>query len=136
METAPDTGGEYTFVPAEERPPEAVPSEIPGPAIAPIAPLDPAPADRAAGIFSVPLVSYLEQGKYYLQIGAYSYAESVEAELSKLGNTYPLSVQAGDGPPLYRILVGPVNMGECGALLQRFKTIGYTDAFIRLIDSY
>jgi hypothetical protein len=32
---------------------------------------------------------------------------------------------------VYRVLVGPVNLGESGALLQRFKRSGYKDAFIK-----
>jgi hypothetical protein len=57
----------------------------------------------------------------------------VESALTRIGNTYPLAVQAGGSPerPLYRILVGPVNLGESSALLQRFKGNGYRDAFIR-----
>ncbi|MDR1374850.1 MAG: SPOR domain-containing protein, partial [Treponema sp.] len=57
----------------------------------------------------------------------------VESELNKLGRTYPLAVQSGGSPksPVYRILLGPVNLGESGALLRRFKGSGYQDAFIR-----
>jgi hypothetical protein len=57
----------------------------------------------------------------------------VENELGKIGRNYPLAIQnAGStGSPLYRILVGPVSKGESGALLQRFKGLGYRDAFLR-----
>lgn len=134
-ESVPESGitSEITLIPAEERPPEYAPEytvEIPPVEI----PLPNTPAPYApGGIFSVPVISRLESGQYYLQLGAYSYTDSVEAELLRLGRTYPLSVQIAGGPehPLYRILIGPVNMGECGALLQRFKTTGYSDAFIR-----
>jgi cell division septation protein DedD len=83
--------------------------------------------------FSVPLITMLERGRYYLQVAAYTKAEHVERELSKIGNIYPLAVQdVGDERnPLYRILVGPVNLGESGALLQQFKGLGYKDAFVR-----
>jgi cell division protein FtsN len=129
---ASDITSEITLIPAEERPPEAPGIMIP-PVEAPPMAASPVFTPSGQGIFPVPVISRLESGKYYLQLGAYSYTDSVEAELSRLGRTYPLSVQVAGGPerPLYRILVGPVNMGECGALLQRFKTIGYTDAFIR-----
>jgi cell division septation protein DedD len=102
-------------------PPAAVP-----PPLAPIAP--PLPE-----IFSVPLIQGLEQGKYYLQIGAFSRTDPVEALISKVGNGYPLAVQNGgtEEKPLYRLLIGPVNLGESGALLQRFKSIGYRDVFVR-----
>jgi len=47
--------------------------------------------------------------------------------------TYPLAVQnvGSDTNPMFRILLGPLNQGESGAMLQRFKSIGYSDAFIR-----
>jgi hypothetical protein len=84
-------------------------------------------------VFSVPVINSLEKGKYYLQLGAFSKAEAVEPELTRIGKTYPLTVQNSGSreKPVYRILLGPVNLGESGALLQRFKGIGYGDAFIR-----
>ncbi|MDR2102523.1 MAG: SPOR domain-containing protein [Treponema sp.] len=89
--------------------------------------------EPAAPSFSVPLISSLERGKYYLQLGAYSKTERVESEVSKIGKTYPLTIQTGGSSesPLYRILLGPVNLGESNALLERFRRLGYTDAFVR-----
>jgi cell division septation protein DedD len=81
----------------------------------------------------VPVIGSLEKGKYYLQIGAYSRADSVESEIGRIGKEYPLVVQNGGNAfaPVYRILVGPVNLGESGALLERFRSTGYGDAFVR-----
>ncbi|MDR1031289.1 MAG: SPOR domain-containing protein [Treponema sp.] len=83
--------------------------------------------------FSVPVIRSLETGKYYLQLRAYRQPELVELELSKIKSSYPLTVQYSGTPeqPLYRILLGPMNLGESGALLQRFKSSGYPDAFVR-----
>jgi hypothetical protein len=66
-------------------------------------------------------------------LGAFSKAESVESEISRIGRTYPLAIQNGGTSerPIYRILLGPVNLGESSALLERFKKSGYTDAFVR-----
>jgi cell division septation protein DedD len=104
-------------------------------------PIEPAALESAAlesakypgTVFSVPVIDRLERGKYYLQLAAFSRAESVEQELSKIDKVYPLAIQADGSPdrPLYRVLVGPVNLGESGALLQRFKGTGWGDAFIR-----
>jgi hypothetical protein len=57
----------------------------------------------------------------------------VEAELAKIDRSYPLAVQntGGAANPQYRILLGPVNSGEAGALLRRFKSLGYPEAFLR-----
>ncbi|MDR1301946.1 MAG: SPOR domain-containing protein [Treponema sp.] len=83
--------------------------------------------------FSVPVIRSLEKGKYYLQLRAYHQAELVELELSKIKSSYPVTIQYSGTPeqPLYRILLGPMNLGESGALLQRFKGTGYPDAFVR-----
>jgi hypothetical protein len=110
----------------------------------------PSPEDRAAIVspvqepspqvhsadgpfFSVPVITSLEPGQYYLQLGAFGIIELVEAELSRIGGHYPLVIQPGENSqtPIYRILLGPVNLGESGALIQQFKSLGYEDAFIR-----
>ena len=82
--------------------------------------------------FSVPVISNLESGMYYIQIGAYSIIDTVEYELSKHSNVYPMVVQDAGTPgnPVYRVLVGPLNLGESGAMLHRFRGI-YSDAFVR-----
>ena len=84
-------------------------------------------------VFSAPSISRLESGMYYLQLAAYSREETVRSELSRIDNNLPLAVMQGGNPgdPVYRILIGPVNLGESGALLQRFKG-SYKDAYIRL----
>jgi cell division septation protein DedD len=91
------------------------------------------PAGAAARPFSAPQITRLEKGKYYLQLAAFSKAELVEPELARIGKAYPLVIETAErqAKPLYRILVGPVSPGESGALLNRFKKIGYADAFIR-----
>jgi hypothetical protein len=131
----PEEGSVFTLVPAEERPPAATDTTIPEIAIIP--PVRSAEEVRepayVPGVFSVPSVGELESGKYYLQLGAYSKTEAVEQEIAKIEKNLPLAIQhtGGADKPVYRILVGPVNHGESGALLQRFKGIGYKDAFIR-----
>jgi hypothetical protein len=140
----PEEGSVFTLVPAEERPPAAVDTvpeitEFLPAEETPVLPVYPAeePAVRVyntvPGVFSVPSVGELEPGKYYLQLGAYSETYAVEREITKIEKNLPLAVQCtgSAGKPVYRILVGPVNHGESGALLQRFRGIGYKDAFVR-----
>jgi cell division septation protein DedD len=93
----------------------------------------PVSTSEAVPQFSAPLISSLEKGMYYIQVRAYSRRELVQPELTRLGVEYPLAVQTGGSSekPIYRILVGPVNLGESNALLQRFKGSGYNDAFVR-----
>jgi hypothetical protein len=83
--------------------------------------------------FPVAPVSGLEGGKYYVQIAAFNRPELIESALNRIGGHYPLTIQnaGSDTEPVYRLLLGPLNLGESGAMLQRMKSIGYTDAFVR-----
>ena len=83
--------------------------------------------------FQAPLISELERNKWYVQIAAYTRSDNVEDEISRIGNTYPMAVQniGTDTSPMFRVLLGPMNQGESGAVLQRVKSIGYKDAFVR-----
>jgi len=82
--------------------------------------------------FSAPLIGYLEKGSYYVQIGAYSKPETVESEIQKIDRQLPVAIMnaGSEEKPVYRILIGPLNLGESGAILQRYKGI-YKDAFVR-----
>ena len=125
--------------PAPASPPAAIPAPaVPAypPAVAPPPVLAPPASPPQAYLgpgFTAPLVSQLEKGKYYVQLGAFSRPESLQREIGKLGKSWPLAVQNAGTPerPVYRLLVGPVNHGESGALLQRFKGGGYKDACVR-----
>jgi hypothetical protein len=150
-ETAEGFPGDYelTLEPAEERPPESPETIIPadqifppaaetGTALTPPPPegeppsLPPGPVESAGAYgFPVPVITELEEGKYYLQLAASRNQDAVKTELAKIGEYWPLAVQVSerDSYP-YRILVGPVNQGESRALLQRFKGT-YQDAFVR-----
>lgn len=89
--------------------------------------------DAVSSHFSVPSISELERGKYYLQLGTFNHSEAAKDALTKIDKSYPLAIQTGGSAdkPTYRLLIGPVNLGESGALLQRFKRSGYGDAFVK-----
>ena len=78
------------------------------------------------------MISSLERGSYYLQLGAFSREDAVRQELARLDNGLPVVVMnAGSGDrPVYRILIGPLNLGESGAMLHRFR-LTHRDAFVR-----
>jgi hypothetical protein len=144
--------GDYdlTLVPAEARPPESAEPVMPagmvsssGAAAGPVTPssssageaapwLPPAAAGAVRDYgFPVPVISELEEGKYYLQLAASRSQDAVKTELAKIGEYWPLAVQVNEGERYpYRILVGPVNQGESRALLLRFKNSGYQHAFV------
>jgi hypothetical protein len=142
--------GTLTLIPANERiptaqeqpmavsrtviPRNAAPRNVPLPVtktvVTPAAAYAP-PADFSP--FQAPLISSLERGKWYVQLGVYSRPDNVEDEIIRIGSAYPVAVQniGTDTSPMFRVLLGPLNQGECGAILQRFKSIGYPDAFVR-----
>jgi len=139
--------GTLTLIPAEERVPSAPPEEATAsskndaPQVAaskeappPVRTAEPtytSPAEFSP--FQAPLISSLERGKWYVQIGVYSRPDNVEDEITRIGTSYPVAIQniGNDTSPLFRVLLGPLNQGESGAMLQRFKSIGYSDAFVR-----
>ena len=134
---------EYNIVPAPERPPVSdlygidPASIIPGIADAPAKPEEEIAELKEEErqeelIFSIPRVTELRSGKYYVQIAALDSVESVENAVRQIDTSY-LPVIYKDGDRWYRILLGPLNQGESAAVLQRFKSIGFKDAFVRQV---
>jgi cell division septation protein DedD len=92
----------------------------------------PPPVSRNPPPSRAPLVSSLERGKWYVQIGAYTRADHVEEAVKRAGTSNPLVIHnAGtDSNPVFRVLLGPFSQSESKAALQRFRNKGY-DAFLR-----
>jgi hypothetical protein len=84
-------------------------------------------------IFSAPLTRSLERGLYYVQLAAFGNADAVNPEISRIDNRLPVLVMdAGTAQtPLYRVLIGPLSLGEAGAIVQRFRST-HSDAFVRV----
>ncbi|MCL2185869.1 MAG: SPOR domain-containing protein [Treponema sp.] len=79
--------------------------------------------------FSVTTINHLDRGRYYVQVAALS-ADHVEPAIRAIDRNYkPVVYMNGDN--MYRILIGPLNQGESAAILARFRSIGYRDAFVR-----
>ena len=79
--------------------------------------------------FSVQTITRLDNGQYYVQLAALP-RDQVENTISSIDRRYnPVVYRETDN--LYRVLIGPLNQGESAAILQRFKTIGFSDAFVR-----
>jgi hypothetical protein len=118
------------IIPGITRPSPAVippePIEIPVIAIIPAPVSPPSPAQS----FTINPISSLEKGSYYVQIASLSGLELVESALGHIDADYK-PVVFKDGGSWYRILLGPLNQGESGAILRRFRSIGYKDSFIR-----
>jgi len=89
-----------------------------------------APAPDADVSFSVPRIYELAKGSYYVQLAAADTPESAESAVRLIDRSYGPVVYK-DGDNWYRVLLGPLNQGESAAVLQRFRSIGYKDAFVR-----
>ena len=137
----------YDLVPAQEKPPEngiygIDPSSI-IPGISRAAPEQepektaPVVTEKTDANFSIPRIYHLDSGRYYVQIAAFPSGESVENAIRQIDRDFVLSykpVVYKDGDNWYRVLLGGesgLNQGESAAVLQRFRTIGYKDAFVR-----
>ena len=123
---APRNVAPNSIAPVAAAPREAAPPRTAAPPAAYAPPAEFSP-------FQAPLINSLEQGKWYVQLGVYSRPDNVEDEISRIGPAYPVAIQniGSDTSPMFRVLLGPLNQGESGAMLQRFKSIGYADAFVR-----
>lgn len=80
--------------------------------------------------FSIPRINHLDHGQFYVQIATLPTAELVEDTVRRIDLNYNPVVFVGMDN-LYRILIGPLNQGESAAILARFRSIGYRDAFVR-----
>jgi hypothetical protein len=81
------------------------------------------------------MISSLEAGKYYVQISALSaqFADEVHLELSRIDPSLPRAIMRAESPvhgEVYQILIGPLNLGESGAILNLFRST-HSGAFIR-----
>jgi hypothetical protein len=122
--------------PPPEESPSISPSDIIPELIIPPAretPRPPVPA--VADSASDRILPYLERGRYYVQIASADSLESAENIIRQIDSRYDLDRYE---PKVYRdsnnrfcVLLKPMNQGESAAVLQRFKSIGYRDAFVR-----
>ena len=92
-------------------------------------PVTPAVSPAAEPLFSAQTIPQLDRGQYYVQLAAL-HAEMIDNTVTQIDPRYK-PVVFKDRDNLYRVLIGPLNQGESAAVLQRFKSIGYSDAFVR-----
>lgn len=121
------------LVPSESKAPEAAESEPKEEDVVILPPSDtnPAPAvKKSTGVAYVNGYGDLADKKYYVQIAVYKSAENVEEIADKYSERYPITVvQQGSKSP---VLVGPLNVDEYGVILERFRSYGFKDAFVKI----
>jgi hypothetical protein len=140
--TQEDSSSDIKLVPSQERIPRVDwrinPEYVTPPAGNPQSPpversdVSPSPVVRNSAPFKAPLVSELQRGKWYVQIGVYTRADHVEDAINRIGTSDPVVIQivGTDTDPMLRVLLGPFTRNESKTMLQRFRDKGY-DAFLR-----
>lgn len=83
--------------------------------------------------YLVPSLKDLESGKYYIQIAVYASDENILEVINKYGNNYPITLVPMAGGNKKQVLIGPVTMDEYKVVLERFKSYGFKDAFLRKV---
>lgn len=83
--------------------------------------------------YKVGSLKELESGKYYIQIAVLADESNLKATVSKFAEQYPVALVPLSSGKAMQVLIGPLNMDEYGAVLNRFKKSGYKDAFLRKI---
>ncbi len=83
--------------------------------------------------YIVPSLKDLQSGKYYIQIAVYSSDDNILEVINKYGTNYPITIVPMAGGNKKQILVGPVSMDEYKVVLERFKSYGFKDAFLRKV---
>lgn len=79
----------------------------------------------------VTTLSSLEKGKYYVQIAVYNKMENVDDVTARYGEKYPIVVMPRKNNNGFELMVGPLNVDEYGAIIERFRAYGFKDAFMK-----
>lgn len=75
----------------------------------------------------------LEKGKLYVQIAMYTDKKASDSVVAQYGTQYPLLIKESKSgnKDRYTIFVGPLQTDETGAIIERFKTLGFKGAFLK-----
>lgn len=117
--------------PVEEIEIEEVKEEV-APAVTPSVKAEVAtPATPSYADYLVNSLKDLDSSKYYIQIAALGNDANILELVNKYGKHYPIVVVPKEGTKVKYIFVGPLNVDEYKVVLERFKSYGFKDAFIK-----
>ncbi len=134
-----------TLIPAEPNPPASpvldVPSDIPevGPVVVVSVPVEKHPVPvflpevPALSSVQLPYITSFIKGGYYVQIASYSDPLNAQKVVNNYAKKYPVAVElsATKGREVLKVFIGPIKKDEYGAVLERFKSLGFKDAFVQ-----
>ena len=101
--------------------------------VAEVKPSKPAKSNGSYEKYMVPNLKSLESGKYYIQIAVYSSDENINKIIDTYGTNYPITIVPMAGGVSKQVLIGPLTMDEYKVVLERFKSYGFKDAFLRKV---
>lgn len=78
-------------------------------------------------------LSQLESGKYYVQVATFAEQKNIDRMLNEYGSKYPFVMVPLKSGRAIQMMIGPLNVDEYGAILARFKNLGFKDSFLRKI---
>ncbi|MBQ9494489.1 MAG: hypothetical protein IJR50_02485 [Treponema sp.] len=81
--------------------------------------------------FNKYVAASLEKGKYYVQIAALADANNICDTVRKYESMYPLVLVPLASGKATQVMIGPLSVDEYGVIMERFKSYGYKDAFLR-----
>lgn len=87
----------------------------------------------AYGKYLVPSLGELSRGSYYIQIAVLKDELNIMGIIEKYSGNYPMAVVPLSSGAALQVMVGPLSMDEYGAVLERFRSYGFKDAFLRKI---
>ncbi len=82
--------------------------------------------------FMVSCADDLKRNSYYVQIATMHDDANIQEVVNKYGTNYPITIVPVKNNSK-QILIGSLNMDEYAVVLERFKSYGYKDAFLRKI---
>lgn len=135
----PAESASVTLVPSEPNPP-AVPEDVTPAVIAavPVPEVEPLPKVAPVAVVTAPVKvpaegTLIGKGSFYVQIATYTDPSNARAIMDKYGKKYPVIIEkaSGTGGEVLKVCIGPVKKDEYGAVLERFKSLGFRDAFVR-----
>lgn len=85
------------------------------------------------GKYIVPSLKDLKKSSYYIQIAVLKDIANIEEVITTYGNNYPITIVPLSSGAAYQLMIGPLSMDEYKVVLERFKSYGYKDAFLRKI---
>ena len=101
--------------------------------------------DKISDIDIIPQITHEEKtsvgndtiGKWYVQVVTHTNLDVLEGDTKKIGFTDLIIIQktGSDTTPQYKVLLGPFNQGECAAMLQRVKGLGFSGSFMSILQN-